>query len=295
MMAVLTPAAREAWNRFLANRDNCGHAERELIGRNPEAHAEACLASARRTVARLRADLPDLAPRLVVEIGCSVGFNCLALREAWPEAVVIGIEPEAAALDVARLMIDDERLRFVRGCGEALPFCTGGADLVLCHTVIEHVQDVGKVIAEMSRVLAPGGALHLEAPNYRWPKEPHLGVWCIPMLGKRAVAWCARMQGKSSLIPFLDHLQFVTPDQLEKLFRFHNLEWRNRAADKMQQLAAGQTEALAYRRLARWLGRISKVGMLDLAIRVAIATGLYPSLLYTVRRPPHSSFGVRET
>jgi SAM-dependent methyltransferase len=173
----------------------------------------------------------------------------------------------------------------VVAAGERLPFRDGAFDLIVCHTVIEHVEDVGAVIAELARVVSPRGVIHLEAPNYLWPREPHLEVWCVPCLGKPAMRLLARLQGKGRLIAYLDHLQLVTPRHLEVLFRRHRLIWENRARIKLRQIADGQPGIVkAYRTLASVLRTMKRIGVGGAIVETAVALGIYPSLLYTVGR-----------
>jgi SAM-dependent methyltransferase len=47
----------------------------------------------------------------------------------------------------------------------ALPFAAGRFELVVCFEVIEHVESQDDVIAELARVLAPGGVLAISSPN----------------------------------------------------------------------------------------------------------------------------------
>src|SRR5205807_10193387 len=117
--------------------------------------------------------------------------------------------PDHEAAVVGRTMAKSwgaDNVRFLCAFGELLPFREGSFDLVVCHTVIEHVCDVAKVIGEMARLLSSAGVIHLEAPNYLWPREPHLGLWCLPLLGKRHIRLLARLQGKGRDAWYLDHL-----------------------------------------------------------------------------------------
>lgn len=52
----------------------------------------------------------------------------------------------------------------VRGDAQSLPFPTGSFGLVLSQEMVEHVADPFRAVREMARVLAPGGALYLQAP-----------------------------------------------------------------------------------------------------------------------------------
>lgn len=49
--------------------------------------------------------------------------------------------------------------------GLDLPFCNESFDTVVAFQVLEHVPDPGRMMAEMVRVLAPGGRLVLTAPH----------------------------------------------------------------------------------------------------------------------------------
>jgi SAM-dependent methyltransferase len=65
----------------------------------------------------------------------------------------------------------------VCGAGEYLPFPANEFDLLLNHEVLEHVQDDRLAIAEMVRVLRPGGRLVLFVPNRGYPVETHGIYW----------------------------------------------------------------------------------------------------------------------
>ena len=62
----------------------------------------------------------------------------------------------------------------VHGHAEALPLDDASFDTVLCTQVVEHVREPQAVIAECARVLRPGGALIISAPQY-WEvhEAPH--------------------------------------------------------------------------------------------------------------------------
>jgi ubiquinone/menaquinone biosynthesis C-methylase UbiE len=283
---MLSAVAKNAWHDFLANQSNLGHAQRVLTGADIDSHVNAGMKSARATVTRVRSDLGELSPRVILEIGCSAGLNCLALKEAFPDAEVIGIEPEQEALCAAESLRDGWTggwPRFLCGVGESLPLTNNSVDLILCHTVIEHVQSVPQTIAEMARVLSPLGIVHLEAPNYLWPYEPHLEVWTIPMLGKSFVRLCAQLQGRGSMVPFLEHLQFVTPFQLERIFTTNNLAWHNRTGDKIGAVLAGHGEVKQYKSVSRLLGLLGRAGLADPVALGILASGIYPSVLYSLR------------
>jgi SAM-dependent methyltransferase len=90
-------------------------------------------------------------------------------REVW------GLDFEPERVREAARRLGPERL--VVGAGEALPFANAGFDLVLSNEVIEHVRDDRLAVAEMVRVLRPGGRAVIFCPNRWYPVEQHGIYW----------------------------------------------------------------------------------------------------------------------
>jgi ubiquinone/menaquinone biosynthesis C-methylase UbiE len=59
------------------------------------------------------------------------------------------------------------------GNGEFLPFRDGVFDCITCFEVLEHVEDPGRVLSEIRRVLKPDGIIFLSIPNRWWIFETH--------------------------------------------------------------------------------------------------------------------------
>jgi 2-polyprenyl-6-hydroxyphenyl methylase/3-demethylubiquinone-9 3-methyltransferase len=55
-----------------------------------------------------------------------------------------------------------------RRTGEQLPVADGAVDIVVCVDVLEHVRDLDAVIAEIRRVLKPGGLFLFDTINRTW-------------------------------------------------------------------------------------------------------------------------------
>ena len=60
-------------------------------------------------------------------------------------------------------------------CGSAtdLPFADGAFDVVAAFDVVEHCEDESRAVAELARVLAPGGRMLLSVPAYQWAWSDH--------------------------------------------------------------------------------------------------------------------------
>src|SRR6185369_16042204 len=59
-------------------------------------------------------------------------------------------------------------LSFVCGDATRLPLASASVDAVTLFDVLEHIDDDGSALREALRVLRPGGALLISAPNERW-------------------------------------------------------------------------------------------------------------------------------
>jgi SAM-dependent methyltransferase len=113
----------------------------------------------------------DRARGRVLVDGCGVGAYLAKL--ALLAAYAVGLDIELERTFDAHAKGPDA----VCGAGEYLPFPANEFDLLLNHEVLEHVQDDRLAIAEMVRVLRPGGRLVLFVPNRGYPVETHGIYW----------------------------------------------------------------------------------------------------------------------
>ena len=285
--SIVSEATFQSWQNWIKHTKSRCHLHFELEGNSIESHIEISRISSRATVDRVVLDLPkEFKPKRVLEIGSSTGFNCLALAEKYSYASIHSVEPDKEAVVVADCMSKDFGLSYepICGVGEKLEYPDKHFDLILCHTVIEHVADVPEVINEITRVLSVDGFVHLEAPNYLWPYEPHLGIWCIPKFGKNFARVASWVQGKSRDNWYLGHLQFVTPRYLESLFAQNNLQWENRVIGKLQRAAGDGVEIKRYKFLAKFLIVVDKIGIANILIKIVGKLGWYPSVMYTLHK-----------
>lgn len=110
-------------------------------------------------------------PRLLLDVGCGDAALTDRMARITPGRV-IGIEPEAAGVEFARLALEAARspAEVVLGRGEDLPFETGAVELVTMCEVVEHLVDVEPLLREAARVLTPTGALLVSTPQWQRPE-----------------------------------------------------------------------------------------------------------------------------
>lgn len=101
----------------------------------------------------------------VLDVGAGMGhWTRLVTTLLHPTAQVVGVEREPDwVAEAARR--GGANVRFVQGSADRLPFPDASFDLVTCQTLLIHVPDPAVVIAEMWRVLRPGGQLMVAEPN----------------------------------------------------------------------------------------------------------------------------------
>ncbi len=152
----------------------------------------------------------EVSGKLVLDVGCGWGF--LASKFAADGANVVGLDISFVTLQA---MKDRCRPHFpaiglVRGAGERLP-CSCSFDAVTCTDVLEHVEDLETVIAEVSRVLKPGG----------W-----FGFVTVNKTALAHFVYLALAESLMRVVPRGTHRfgKFIRPRDLLALMRKHGME-----------------------------------------------------------------------
>ena len=105
--------------------------------------------------------LPYLSPGLrVLDVGCGPGNISVGLAEAVSPGALYGIDREESQVDLARAIassLQHENATFQVGEATSLSFEDGFFDVVHFHDVLMHIPDTQAVLAEVKRVLKPGG------------------------------------------------------------------------------------------------------------------------------------------
>ncbi|MGH9125769.1 MAG: class I SAM-dependent methyltransferase [Acidimicrobiales bacterium] len=132
-----------------------------------------------------REALAGLAGR-VVEVGAGSGLNCAYYPSEVTE--VVAVEPEPYLRAKARQAAADApgHVTVVDGAAEHLPLEDGGFDAGVVSQVLCSVPDQKSALAELHRVLRPGGELrvyeHVRADNAKLARLQDRADWIWPML-----------------------------------------------------------------------------------------------------------------
>jgi 2-polyprenyl-6-hydroxyphenyl methylase/3-demethylubiquinone-9 3-methyltransferase len=149
------------------------------------------------------AALGDQGGRLVLDAGCGGGLVSKGLAEAGVR--VVGVDRLPGCLEVARRAVP-AGLRTAVGELERLPFADASFDAVVAADVLEHVPDLPAAVAELARVLRPGGAFLFDTIN------------------RTAWAWFTALFGAERLLGLVprgthDWRLFIRPAELDVLLR----------------------------------------------------------------------------
>lgn len=109
----------------------------------------------------------------VLDVGCGGGRHAYACARAGADVVAVDLSTAEleqvvallAAMDAAGELPAGTRTTAVAGDAGALPFPDGAFSRVVASEVLEHLDDDGRALEELARVLVPGGLLALSVPR----------------------------------------------------------------------------------------------------------------------------------
>ena len=145
-------------------------------------------------------DLPVGRAR-VLDVGCGGGAVAKAVKAARPDLEVFGCDMSESALAAANA--EPGGVEFRQATAEHLPFAAGEFDGVWIFDVLEHVDSPERVLAEVARVLRPGGRFHIVLPLEGQPRTLYRLVGC----GTR---WTAKVRNAG-------HIQIFSASRFESM------------------------------------------------------------------------------
>lgn len=151
----------------------------------------------------LRALLPPLHDRRVVDLGCGFGWFCRWAREHGAGRV-LGIDISEKMLDRAKVMTSDDSVAYQQADLESLNLPQASFDLAYSSLALHYVVDLPRLFRTVYGALLPGGRLvfSIEHPIYMAPTHPewfsgHDGrkTWPLNQYlveGSRTTDWLAK-------------------------------------------------------------------------------------------------------
>jgi len=131
--------------------------------------------------------------------------------------ITTGIDPSDQSLETAsnHAKASGLDIKYEKGTGESLPYADGSFDCVFCCDVLEHVQDLPKVISEISRVLKPNGVFFYDTLNRTFiSKLVAIKIW------QEWKRW--------AFMPPNLHVweMFIKPNEIKNLLQKNGFDWQ---------------------------------------------------------------------
>lgn len=139
----------------------------------------------RSTARYVQQHYPDLDPKVILEMGCTVGQSTLPFCDVFPEAEVYAIDVAAPCLRYAHARAEamGKGVHFSQQDAEHTNFSDGEVDLIVSHIMFHETSNAAlpRILKECHRILRPGGVMvHFDAPQYEHIPDPYdhtLGDW----------------------------------------------------------------------------------------------------------------------
>lgn len=201
----------------------------------------------------LESHIPDLRTRRILDLGSGKGKFLFYCAEHGIPATGLEVSSDYVTLIKERAKKEGRDINIIQGRGEALPFPDASFDFINVSEVIEHVEDPKAMLAEIFRVLAPGGAAYLSVPNRFGWKDPHfhlIGVnWLPRSLSASYIALFGRHKDYSSDgagYQRLDQMHYATWGQIARMLKEHGFRFEDQRIVKIRKrLGAGPLAFLA--------------------------------------------------
>ena len=128
----------------------------------------------------IRALAEPCAGLALLEVGSGGGH---VLRQ-FPDAKLTAVDVSNVFLDAARANLAGYDVRFIKGEIDKLGLPPASFDRIVCSEVLEHTVDPQAILAEIARLLRPGGVAVITIPNdpaiarwKRWLRRTPVGFW----------------------------------------------------------------------------------------------------------------------
>ncbi len=130
-------------------------------------------------------DRLGLAPgERLLDLGCGFGRHAFEAARRGADVVALDagrdevegvVATFVAMVEAGELVAGEVRAAAVQGDALHLPFPDGSFDRVICAEVLEHIPDDRAAMAELARVLRPGGTMAITVPRF----FPELVNWAL--------------------------------------------------------------------------------------------------------------------
>jgi ubiquinone/menaquinone biosynthesis C-methylase UbiE len=124
----------------------------------------------RATLAYIKERYPDINPKRILDLGCTIGNSTLPYVDAFPDAEIYAIDVGAPSLRYAHARAEcfGKKVHYMQQSAEGTEFPDGHFDLVVSHGLLHETatQATKNILKEANRLLAPGGVTMHADPQF---------------------------------------------------------------------------------------------------------------------------------
>jgi ubiquinone/menaquinone biosynthesis C-methylase UbiE len=150
-------------------------------------------------------------------------------------AFVVGTDIDEKAIAYAQQQFQADNLTFAVADAMQLQYADNSFDIAVCSHVYEHVPDAKKMMAEIQRILKPGGVCYFAAGNRLMWNEPHYNLKLLSVIPRPLAHVYIRLAGKADYY-YEQHLSYWG---LKALIRpFTHIEYTRKIIENPEQYGA---------------------------------------------------------
>lgn len=168
----------------------------------------------------------------VLDVGCGNGVISRHLGKAGFN--VLGIDVSDKTIETAKALTNLPNVQFMKKSAEELVASGEKYEAVICSEVLEHLHQPGSLLHVLHQSLAENGKLIVTVPNGNGPRELFVTKPILNLRKKNNWLWRLIQKGKRSMgysgttvqsaADNLDHIQFFTRKELERLSAAHGFK-----------------------------------------------------------------------
>lgn len=229
---------------------------------------------ANKSLSILGDQLGDLSGLRLLDIGCSTGFMTALYADRF--AAVTGVDIDQPAVEFARRNNSAPNIDYQVADAMATELPADSFDVVTCTHIYEHVPDARRLIAEVNRVLRPGGVCLFAAGNRLALIEPHYHLPLLSVIPKPLGSRYLRALGKGEHY-YETHLTYWQLTEL--VAAFERIDYTRRAIAEPDRF---------------WATDLIRPGSRKQRLALHLADHAYwlmPTYLWLLRKPSDTSAG----
>lgn len=196
--------------------------------------------------------IPGLAEKDILDLGS--GRGAFLVEAARRGARAKGVECYDAYIQESKKRAEDAGVSVdvAQGYAEQVPYPDDSFDFINIGEVIEHVEDPGRMLEEVRRVLRPEGVAYVSVPNRFGMRDPHFKLYFVNWLPRALANPYISLFGRhkdytdvSAGLQRLTDMHYYTFPEAKKLFARHGFSATDIRAHRIANEFTGIKRTLA--------------------------------------------------